>query len=99
VYEEMLFRMVGLALVHFILVDLLLIKDIPGRVGAVLATSIAFALYHNGVLTGGDVDWALLVYYMVAGSYFAVLYMVRGFGIVVAVHALYDIVVLVRPFG
>ena len=99
IYEELLFRMVGLALVHFVLVDLLLIKDMTGRIGAIIATSIAFALYHNGVLSGGDVDWALLVYYVVAGAYFASLYMIRGFGIVVAVHALYDIVVLVRPFG
>lgn len=99
IYEELLFRMVGLALVHFVIVDLLLIKDVPGRVAAVLATSLAFALYHNGVLAGGTVDWALLIYYMIAGAYFGSLYLLRGFGIVVAVHALYDIVVLVRPFG
>ncbi len=99
VYEELLFRMVGLALVHFVLVDLLALKDLPGRIGAVGATSIAFALYHNGVLDGAAVDWGLLSYYLVAGVYFACLYLARGFGIVVAVHALYDVVVLVRPFG
>jgi hypothetical protein len=99
VYEELLFRMVGIALVHLVLVDFLAMKDMFGRIGAVVLTSIAFALYHDVVVHGGGVDWPRLIYYFVAGAYFAVLYLGRGFGIVVAVHALYDIVVLVRPFG
>ena len=99
VYEELLFRMVGVALVHLIMVDLLAMKDMIGRIGAVLVTSIAFALYHDVMVHGGDVDWTRLIYFFVAGTYFAVLYLGRGFGIVVAVHALYDVIVLVRPFG
>jgi hypothetical protein len=37
----------------------------------------------------------VLVFLTGAGLYFGVLFLIRGFGIVVAVHALYDIVVLV----
>lgn len=99
VYEELLFRMVGIALVHFILVDLLQIKDMIGRISAVVVTSILFALYHDEVFHGGGFDPGWFLYFFVAGAYFAGLYLGRGFGIAVAVHALYDIVVLVRPFA
>jgi hypothetical protein len=46
-------------------------------------------------MAGGGIDWRLLAFYCAAGLYFATLFVTRGFGIVVAVHALYDIVVLV----
>lgn len=86
-YEELLFRMVAIAAVHFILVDLFNMKETPGRLGAIAIAAIAFAVYHD--------DWsANLVFFLLAGLYFGGLYVYRGFGIVVATHAIYDLVVL-----
>jgi membrane protease YdiL (CAAX protease family) len=101
VYEELLFRMVGLGLVHMIAVDLLRLRDAPGQVVSVIVTSLAFALYHDvaGAAGGGSIDWLHLSYYFLAGVAFGVIYLLRGFGIAVGVHALYDVVVLVRPFN
>jgi hypothetical protein len=37
-----------------------------------------------------------LLFYFAAGTWFGVLYVARGFGVVVAVHAFYDIAVLLE---
>ncbi len=91
-YEEMLFRMVGLALLHFILVDLIGLKERVGSGVAVVVAALAFAVYHQPTLPA---QWPVFVFMTVAGVYFGTVYMMRGFGIVVATHAIYDVVVLV----
>jgi membrane protease YdiL (CAAX protease family) len=91
-YEEMLFRLVGLALLHFILVDLIGMSARWGFAIAILLTSLAFAVYHQPRLPE---QWPLLLFATTAGIYFGTVYVMRGFGIVVATHALYDVLVLV----
>lgn len=94
-YEELLFRMVAIALVHLIAADLLRMKDYPARVIAVVVSAIAFGLYHDVATATGGIDWPRLAVLVFAGLYFGALYVARGFGIVVGVHALYDLTVLV----
>jgi len=94
IYEELLFRMLGIAALHFVACDLLRMKNRVGAVVAVVGTAAAFALYHDVYLAGAGVDWARLLFFFLAGVYFGVIYLWRGFGIVVATHALYDVVVL-----
>lgn len=95
IYEELLFRMVAIALVHLIVVDLMRVRDTTGSIVAVVVAAFAFALYHDAQSASGGVDWPKLVTFLAAGLFFGALYVVRGFGIVVAVHAIYDLVVLV----
>jgi len=90
-YEELLFRMVAIALLHFLLVDLLGVKETPGRVAAIAVSALLFALYHANL--------AGTPFYLMAGLYFGAIYVWRGFGIVVATHALYDLVALVLLTG
>lgn len=95
-YEEMLFRMVGIALFHLILVDLIGLGSRKGTVLSVVFASIAFAAYHDvGAGAGGGVRWADAAFYVFAGLYFGLVYVWRGFGVVVGVHVLYDLAVLV----
>ncbi len=99
-YEELLFRMVGMAAVLLVLEDLFRVSKKRAVVAGVVITSIAFAWYHDlAAAEGGGTDWALAAFYTLAGGYFALAYIARGLGIAVAVHVLYDLVVLVRPFG
>lgn len=95
VYEELLFRLFGIAALHFVLVDLLRMKDRPGTVVAVVLSAVAFALYHDAAfLSGfGGLDLQRMLFLTVAGAYLGGVFVLRGFGIVVAAHALYDIVV------
>jgi hypothetical protein len=95
IYEELLFRLVAIALFHTIAADLLRIRDGAAKVIAVFAAAVAFALYHDIMLPGGGLDPGRLAIYTLAGLYFGTVYILRGFGIVVAVHALYDLAVLV----
>ena len=85
-YEELLFRLVAIALVHLLVADLL---GAPARVAdviAVLTAAVAFALYHE--------DATNFLFYTTAGVFFGGLFIARGLGIVVATHAIYDLVVL-----
>ncbi|MFN0132989.1 MAG: type II CAAX prenyl endopeptidase Rce1 family protein [Phycisphaerales bacterium] len=94
-YEEFLFRLVGLTLCHAILLDLLRLPNSWATPMSIVAAGIAFALYHDVAAGGGHVRWAELVALGVAGVFFGVVFVYRGFGIVAMVHALYDIWVLI----
>lgn len=94
-YEELLFRLVGIAMVHAIAADVLRIKDGPAKAIAVFLSAAGFAFYHDVMLPTGGIDPARLAMFTLAGLYFGTIFVFRGFGIVVAVHALYDLAVLV----
>lgn len=92
-YEELLFRMIAIAAIHAVLVDIMRLSGWVGGVIAVTVSAGAFAIYH-AQSGGGGTSLAWLVPYFVAGLYFGGLYLARGFGLVVAVHFLYDTVAL-----
>ncbi|MCI0365087.1 MAG: CPBP family intramembrane metalloprotease [Phycisphaerales bacterium] len=85
-YEELMFRMLLIAVIHTLLVDLGNASHNLGAAIAVTVSAAAFAWYHPLNSTAGA------VFYFLAGLYFGAIYVVRGFGIVVATHALYDII-------
>jgi membrane protease YdiL (CAAX protease family) len=93
-YEELLFRMVLIALVHTLLVDLARLPDAAGTALAILLSAAAFTIYHPLRDQLGIVSVSKVIFYFMAGLYFGAIYVLRGFGIVVAVHALYDILTL-----
>ena len=91
-YEEVLFRLLLLPLVAWILRKAGLIEG-QSWGWAILGTSVIFAAAHHfGAL--GD-PWALrpMVFRTVAGCFFGVLFLARGFGITAWSHALYDVIV------
>jgi len=98
IYEEFLFRLVGIAAIHAIMVDLLRLPRNIGLAGAVLGAAALFAMVHPLP----DASWdpvAIRGYYLLAGTYFGIVYALRGFGVVVGVHAAYDVVALVLLGG
>lgn len=94
-YEELLFRVLIITAAHFIVVDVLRQSNGVGFVIGGIVSAVSFALYHNIAMPSGGVHLGLMVFYTVAGIYFSVLFVTRGFGIAAMTHALYDIVVLV----
>jgi membrane protease YdiL (CAAX protease family) len=98
-YEELLFRMIGIALLHAVLVDLFRIKDRWGTVLAVVISAVAFAAYHDPFGADRHLQVLKACSLVVAGGYFGTIYLLRGFGIAVGVHVMYDVLVLValRP--
>jgi hypothetical protein len=94
IYEELLFRLILIAGLHFVLKDIFRVGEGTTYVIAAFVSAIAFTFYHNIQHPGGGADLRLLVVYMIAGLYFAVLFILRGFGVCVATHATYDVVAL-----
>ncbi len=94
-YEELLFRMVTIGAILLIVVDLFRARPWLGNTIAVLFSAVLFAMYHHPHGDGGALDWLALSFYVASGLYLGSVFLLRGFGVVVAVHAVYDAVVLV----
>jgi hypothetical protein len=91
-YEELIFRMLLIALIHTLLVDMGKASHGLGVAIAVVVSAAAFTAYHPLAEPDGSVSWQRLIFFFLAGLYFGGVYAARGFGIVVAVHAFYDTV-------
>ena len=99
-YEEMLFRLVLILLIHFIITDVLGFSDRSGKIWALILSAIAFALHHDGVLVpgtgpGSGLNLRRAAFFVLAGIYFGILFLARGYGIAVGTHLMYDLLVLV----
>jgi membrane protease YdiL (CAAX protease family) len=94
IYEEMLFRLVLITLLHFIVTDVLGFKSKTGMIVAVVLSALAFAWHHDAVASNG-LNLRLGLFYTIAGVYFGVLFLARGLGIAVGAHLMYDLLVLV----
>lgn len=92
IYEELLFRLIVIALLHMVLVDGLHLPEKPANIVIVLASAILFALYHFS--DNNPFNWNKCLFYTGAGVYFAGIYVIRGFGIVAGTHAMYDVLVV-----
>lgn len=90
-YEEFIFRLVLIALVHLLANDMLRMGPRLSAGICVLVSAVAFAFYHP-VMHQGELQMGLLAFYLGAGVFFACLYLARGFGIVVGAHVVYDLI-------
>lgn len=92
VYEEVLFRLCLLPVCYAALRLLLL----PGKAAAVLAvicTSVAFSSAHYVGAGADQFSFYTFLFRALAGMFFAVLFILRGFGITAGSHAAYDVLV------
>lgn len=93
-YEEMLFRLIAMNLIHSLAMTLLRTPDFQARVLALVLSAVAFSLVHDLSGLSGGQHIGLRLYFIVAGAYFGLIYLVRGFGLAVGAHAAYDVLVL-----
>jgi hypothetical protein len=92
VYEELLFRLLLLPPAIWIVHRL----GVPRAVSAVIAmvlVSLVFAGAHYIGPYGDRMDWFGFFFRFLAGVFFSVLFVYRGFGIAAGTHAAYDILV------
>lgn len=92
IYEEVLFR---LMLLPAVAGGVKLLGGSPRTciVAAVIVTSLAFSTAHYVGPQGETLEWFSFAFRVLAGGFFAVLFVFRGFGIAAGTHALYDILV------
>jgi membrane protease YdiL (CAAX protease family) len=91
VYEELVFRLAFFALVSLVLTDFMGISKHRTAWVALVVGALLFSLYHY--LGWEEPNWRTFVFRFVAGIFFGLLYMTRGFGITAGAHAAYDVLV------
>ena len=92
VYEELLFRLMLLPLA-MAAVGLAIVSRKIKIATALIITSVLFAAAHYLGPYGDHFDVASFSFRALAGLFFAVLFIFRGFGIAAGTHALYDMLV------
>jgi membrane protease YdiL (CAAX protease family) len=90
-YEELVFRMLLIAVVHTVVCNVFKQSDLSGLTIGVIVSAILFALYHD-LPNAGSLSALTLFFFSVAGLYLGILYVTRGFGIAAATHAAYDVI-------
>ena len=95
IYEELLFRVVLVALLAAAARSLLGWRPVPaGALATVLGAAIFSAFHYIGPY-GDRLELYSFAFRMIAGLFFSALYLLRGFGITAWTHALYDVSLLV----
>jgi membrane protease YdiL (CAAX protease family) len=88
--EELIFRMGGMSLMHWLIVDVLKLHASTGTTIAVVVTSLTFMLYHD--------PWSMspqaATFILVSGLYLGTLFAQRGFATAVLAHAAYNVIAL-----
>ncbi len=94
IYEELLFRLMMLPAIAAVFKS----TGFTWRASwcwAIVATSLLFsaAHYHAFANSGYAFDWYSFSFRFMAGLFFSGLFVLRGFGIAVGAHAMYDVLV------
>ncbi len=92
IYEELLFRLVLITVLNIILVDLLGLSVAKAIPIIIVASAMLFSLYH--FLGNEQPSWGAFIIRTIAGVYFAGIFIFRGFGVDVATHSGYDLMVV-----
>lgn len=91
IYEELVFRLAGFALLSLLFRDLLRLDKKLSMLLIVVCSGILFSVYHY--LGNERFEWPSFIFRTLAGIYFGVLFMSRGFGVTAGTHTAYDIIV------
>lgn len=92
IYEELLFRLILFSLLAWGLRQTGM-KPRISTIAAVVLSSLIFAAAHHVGPNGMDFSWFDFIFRTIAGAFFAVVFIYRGFGIAAGSHAAYDIFV------
>ncbi len=92
IYEELLFRLMLLSAIVWLIRQWWSAQK-PSMVLAVLVSSLVFAVAHYVGHAGDTFYWFSFLFRFVAGVFFSILFIYRGFGIAAGTHAVYDILV------
>jgi len=90
VYEETLFRLISVPIL-FGALRLLQAPQVLASTLAVTGSALLFALAHHAGSPGEAFTWFAFVFRWMAGVFFAWVFVLRGFGIAVGTHTMYDI--------
>jgi Type II CAAX prenyl endopeptidase Rce1-like len=93
VYEELVFRLAMFPLLSLLLKDALRIRRAWSYLLVVLISAICFSAYHY-LMPTEHFRTRTFVFRTLAGIYFGVLFITRGFGVTAGSHTAYDIMIM-----
>lgn len=93
-YEEFVFRLVLIAGLHLVLVEISGVRERLADVIAIAGSAVSFASYH-GLGSGAGLDPTLAVFFLAAGALLGWLFLTRGLAIAAGAHVGYDVIILV----
>ena len=95
IYEELLFRLALISLTTLLLTKVGNLAKEYALLIAAIVSALLFGIYHFHFMPDIEpFNWPLFTFYFVGGIYFTGLYVLRGFGITVGAHIVYDLIVL-----
>jgi len=97
IYEELVFRLIVIEALSLLLIDIGRLRQVSGVALTVILSSLMFAGHHYPPI-GADVwSTSAFAFRAAAGAYLAAVYVVRGFGLAVGCHVVYDIIAFAMP--
>ena len=97
IYEETLFRLLLLPLVYYVAKSIGTPQALATTI-AVIASALAFSAAHYIGPPAEELLWFGFIFRWLAGLFFAGVFVLRGFAIVVGAHTAYDILVGMAHF-
>lgn len=99
VYEEIVFRFLLITSLYFVFAALLKVnKLISAILSIVLSTSLFTIMHYVGTL-GDSFTYANVTFRFLSGIILSIIFMSRGLGITVYTHAIYDVLLVLKPFS
>ena len=101
IYEELVFRLILICVLMLLFQDVLGLSRKSSIILSVLVSAALFSAHHHIVFVNGQLgqsaafNWTEFGFRTIAGIYLAVLFAIRGFGIIAGTHAFYDIIATV----
>lgn len=92
IYEELLFRLMLISLLCIVLINLAKVPEGPAIFVIVLISAATFSLYHY--LGQEPFAWSMFFFRAFAGGYLAGIFILRGFGITVGCHVMYNVLAI-----
>lgn len=92
VYEEFVFRFALFALLSALLSDVMKMKDRQAHLLIVVISGLLFSAYHYWSPTE-HFNSRVFAFRTIAGIYFGMIFLCRGFGITAGSHCAYDVII------
>jgi membrane protease YdiL (CAAX protease family) len=97
VYEELFFRLLILGTLYTWLTHTVRMQKFPALAFAFVVSSTLFSLSHFQVPTLANFDVRLFMFRFIAGIALGGIFLVRGLGVAIYTHAIFNVLMILRP--
>lgn len=99
VYEEIVFRMILLTVLNLLLIRTFGLNRVTGTVLSITIGSALFSGIHYVGSLSDTFTSASFIFRLIAGVTLSTIFMIRGLGIAVYTHAIYDVMLVMNLVG